>query len=124
MTTRTSSRSVTFRRPFILNGFDAVQAAGTYVIDVEEEAIEGISFPAFKRLSTQIQIRTLGKIEHRFINPVDLDEALIRDAAQEEAQGSPAAAGATEDARRGKAKGMKAWLATRRLSARSGGNGN
>jgi hypothetical protein len=77
---------VTFRRPFILGGFDAVQAAGTYVIDVEEEAIENISFPAFRRLSTQIQISSCGVTEHRFINPVDLDEALQRDSAENDSK--------------------------------------
>ena len=94
MTTRSTSRPVTFRRPFILDGFDAVQAAGTYVIDVEEEAIEGLSFPAFRRVSTQMRIPTLGRTEYRFVNPVELDAALLHDASQQEppcAPGSPVA---------------------------------
>jgi hypothetical protein len=91
MTIRTKSRSVTFRRPFILGGFEAVQPAGTYVIDVDEEQIENISFPAFRRVSTQMQIPGLGTIEHRAIDPAELDEALIRDAAQPEKLVSPPA---------------------------------
>lgn len=112
MNTRTTSRSVTFRRPFQLSGFDAVQPAGTYVIDVEEEALEGISFPAFRRLSTQMRISTLGKTEHRFINPVELDEALQRDAAPEEPPSSPASP-TLDGMKREKAKRAKAWLAKR-----------
>ena len=82
MTTRTTTRSVTFRRPFILGGFDAVQAAGTYLIDVEEEALESISFLAFRRTSTRMRISACGATEHRIIDPVELDEALLRDSAQ------------------------------------------
>jgi hypothetical protein len=96
----------------MLGSFDAVQPAGTYVIDVEEEAIEGVSFPAFRRLSTQMQISTLGKTEHRFINPVELDEALLRDAAQEELQSGPTSS-MPEGMQREKAKRVKAWLARR-----------
>ncbi len=113
MTTRTTSRSVTFRRPFIMGGFDAIQAAGTYVIDVEEETIEGLSFPAFRRLSTQMRIYTLGTTEHRFINPVELDEALLRDAAQQEPQSGPASP-MGESSKREKAQRVKAQLAIRR----------
>jgi hypothetical protein len=75
---------VTFLRPFILTGFDAVQAAGTYIIDIDEEPIEGLSFPAYRRVSTQMQVSARGVIEHRFIDPAELDEALARDAAQQE----------------------------------------
>ena len=112
MTTRSISRTVTFRRPFILGGFDAVQAAGTYVINVEEELIETLSFPAFRRLSTQIQISSHGVTEHRFINPVELDEALLRDEAQSDPQSGPASPGANS-ARRRKAQTAKTRLAKR-----------
>lgn len=84
MSRRTTSRSVTFKRPFILSGFDAVQAAGTYIVDVDEEEIENLSFLAYKRVSTQMQVSARGVIEHRFIDPTELDEALLRDAAQQE----------------------------------------
>jgi hypothetical protein len=112
MTTRSTSRTVTFRRPFILGGFDAVQAAGTYVIDVEEEMVENLSFPAFRRLATQIQISTGGVTEHRFINPVELDEALMRDAAQADPQSDPASPGA-DSAKRRKAQSAKTRLVKR-----------
>jgi hypothetical protein len=112
MSTRSTSRSIVFRRPFILGGFEAVQAAGTYVIDVEEEAIEDLSFPAFRRLSTQMRIPTLGGFEHRFINPVELDEALLRDAAQDEPQSGPASPVA-QSMKREKAQRAKARLVKR-----------
>ncbi|MGD0190585.1 MAG: hypothetical protein ABSD74_07575 [Rhizomicrobium sp.] len=112
MSTRSVSRSITFRRPFILSGFETVQAAGTYVINVEEEAIENLSFPAFRRLSTQMQIPTLGGFEHRFVNPVELDEALLRDAAQDEPQSGPASPMA-QSMKREKAQRAKTRLVKR-----------
>jgi hypothetical protein len=90
MTTRSTSRSVTFRRPFTLEGFDTAQAAGTYVIDVEEEVIENLSFPAYRRLSTQMRVTSQGATEFRPINPVELDEALMRDAEEPKADPSSA----------------------------------
>lgn len=85
MNRRTTSRSVTFHRPFILTGFDALQPAGTYVVDVDEEEIDAVSFLAFRRVSTQIQLSPRpGVTEYRSIDPVELDEALLRDAAQKD----------------------------------------
>jgi hypothetical protein len=34
MTTRTSKKTVTFRRPFVLGGFDEVLPAGAYSVEV------------------------------------------------------------------------------------------
>ena len=86
MTMRTTSRSVTFRHPFILGGFDTALAAGTYVVEVEEEAIESVSFPAYRRISTQMKVSALGGTEYRSIDPAELDEALLRDRVE---QGPP-----------------------------------
>lgn len=49
MTTRTSKRTVVFRRPFVLGGFDEVLPAGAYNVETDEELLEGISFPAYRR---------------------------------------------------------------------------
>jgi hypothetical protein len=49
---RTSRETVTFARPFSLRGVDGVQPAGTYVVETEEELIEGLSFPAYRRVAT------------------------------------------------------------------------
>jgi hypothetical protein len=110
MSRRTTSRSVTFRRPFILSGFEAVQAAGTYVIDVEDEAIESLSFLASRRTSTQMRISALGATEHRTIDPAELDKALLRDAAQPE---GGAVSPMEESLKREKADKVRARLATR-----------
>jgi hypothetical protein len=50
MTTRTSNKTVTFRRPFVLGGFDEVLPAGAYCVETDEELLEGMSFPAYRRI--------------------------------------------------------------------------
>ena len=50
MTMRTSRRTVTFARPFSLRGIETEQPAGTYAVETDEELLEGLSFPAYRRL--------------------------------------------------------------------------
>jgi len=82
MTTRTTSKTVTFSRPFILDGFERVAPAGTYNVETEEELLEDVSFPAWKRVMTSIELTHLGTTQHVWIDPAELHEALMRDGAQ------------------------------------------
>lgn len=81
MVTRTNSRQVVFRRPFLLSGFDALQPAGTYTVDTEEELIDALSFPAWKRVMTAMQLTRSDTTEYIPIDPDELHEALMRDGA-------------------------------------------
>lgn len=83
MKTRSKSVVVTFRRPFILDGFDKVLSAGNYIVDTEEEQIDSISISAWRRVSTVICVRVDGTTEFRSINAAELKEALLRDDAQD-----------------------------------------
>ena len=56
MTERTRSKTVTFQHPFRLSGADDLQPAGRYVVESDYETIEGLSFPAFRRVSTVIRL--------------------------------------------------------------------
>jgi hypothetical protein len=98
MASRTTSKTVTFQRPFLLTGFEGVQAAGTYTVDTQEEQIASISFPAWKRVSTGIHLDRAGAIECVPIDPAELHEALMRDGAQENPS-HPASAAAGENRR-------------------------
>ena len=84
MTTRTNAVSVTFHRPFSLSGIDQLQPAGTYVVETDEELIEGLSFSAYRRVATTIRLPVqssrAGFSQSVPINPVDLDGALAMDA--------------------------------------------
>jgi hypothetical protein len=84
MTLRTTQKQVTFRRPFSLRGVDGVQPPGTYTVETEEELIEGLSFPAYRRIATSmfLPFRAGGTVSGQFalIDPPDLEAAQERDA--------------------------------------------
>ena len=88
MTTRTSDKTVTFARPFLLKGIDRELAAGSYRVVTDEELIEGLSFPAYRRVSTVIfvpgQSRHASSVEMVSIDPLDLQAAQDRDDAVRE----------------------------------------
>jgi hypothetical protein len=54
MTVRTSSKTVTFAHRFLLKGVDRILAAGDYRVVTDEELIEGLSFPVYRRVATMI----------------------------------------------------------------------
>jgi len=54
MTTRTNDRIVSFANPFLLKGVDRELPAGDYRVVTDEELIEGLSFPVYRRVSTMI----------------------------------------------------------------------
>jgi len=45
---------VSFARPFLLKGVDRVLAAGQYKVTTDEELIEELSFPVYRRVATMI----------------------------------------------------------------------
>jgi len=85
MTVRTSHKTVTFTRPFSLSAMDEVQPAGTYTVETDEELLQGVSFPAYRRLATLIFLPSrpgnafLEQVVN--INPLELQAAQERDAA-------------------------------------------
>jgi hypothetical protein len=56
MTVRTTSRMVTFTHPFNLSGVDEVQPAGTYTVETDEELLQALSVPAYRRISTLMRL--------------------------------------------------------------------
>ncbi|MDH3669270.1 MAG: hypothetical protein OEN23_20340 [Paracoccaceae bacterium] len=85
MTTRTSKKTVNFTRPFVLGGFDEELPAGAYVVETDEELLQGISFPAYRRISTLIYLHAKpgnpGRRQALTIDSNELDAALLRDQA-------------------------------------------
>jgi hypothetical protein len=84
MTVRTSRKTVTFVRPFSLSGIDAVQPPGTYVVETDEELLQDLSFPAYRRVATLIWLRSQpGRAiteQMVAIDPLELEAAQERDA--------------------------------------------
>jgi len=74
-----TSTNVVFQRPFVLYGFDKIEPAGTYKVETEEESIDNVSFPVWKRVATIIHITHGAATEYVRIDPEDLRKALTRD---------------------------------------------
>ncbi len=83
MNTRTLRKNVVFSRPFLLKGVDRVLPPGDYQIVTDEELIEGLSFPVYRRVSTMIfvpaQSHHTSSVEMVTIDPRDLEAAQERD---------------------------------------------
>jgi hypothetical protein len=87
MTMRSRRETVHFRRPFRIKGIDRQLAPGAYEVITDEEMIEGLSFPSFRRVATMIMVpgepprRAL--MEMISISAVDLSDAQRVDASQQ-----------------------------------------
>jgi len=74
MTVRTGSKTVTFHRPFHLKDVGRMLPPGDYRVVTDEEVIEGLSFTAYHRISTEIFVPTEAgcAVEMMTIDPMDL----------------------------------------------------
>jgi hypothetical protein len=85
MITRTFSKTVVFTKPFLLKGVDRILPAGDYRVVTDEELVEGLSFPVYRRVSPMIflpaQSHPTLSVEMVTIDPIDLKAAQDRDAA-------------------------------------------
>ena len=74
---------MTFTRPSVFDGFAQQLPAGDYVVETEEELIEGLSFPAHRRVSTTLHVDRIpgrpGQKESWHIVPEALEAAPIPD---------------------------------------------
>ena len=84
MTTRTSGKTVTFAHRFLLKGVDRILAAGDYRVVTDEELIEQLSFPVYRRVATMIFVPGVSghvsSVEMVAVDPRDLQDAQDRDA--------------------------------------------
>ncbi len=56
MIERTTNSEITFAHPFVLSSLVVPLQAGTYRLVVDEELIEGVSFVAYRRVATHLEI--------------------------------------------------------------------
>jgi len=70
---------VTFAHPFLLKGVDRILPAGDYRIVTDEELIEELSFPVYRRVATMIFVPaesgSASTVEMMTIDPQDLQAA-------------------------------------------------
>jgi hypothetical protein len=84
MTTRSRRETVHFKHPFRIGGVDRLLPPGAYEVITDEEMIEGLSFPSFRRVATMIMVPGAAphhsSVEMISISPVDLSDAQRNDA--------------------------------------------
>jgi hypothetical protein len=84
MTTRSRRETVHFRHPFRINGIDRLLSPGAYEVVTDEEMIEGLSFPCFRRVATMFMVPGApprhASVEMISISSVDLSDAQRIDA--------------------------------------------
>ena len=80
MATRTSRETVTFSSPFSLEGVGRILPAGSYEVITDEEMIDGLSFPVYRRVATMMLVSTkTNGVEMLSVDPADLTQAKKRD---------------------------------------------
>jgi hypothetical protein len=83
MDVRVTRSLVEFSHPFRLGGVDGMQPPGTYDVETVEEQLGGLSFVAYRRISTTIALHgsTIATASRQLtaIDPADLAAALDRD---------------------------------------------
>jgi hypothetical protein len=82
MTIRTTTKTVTFHRPFCLKGVDRLLPPADYRVVTDEELIEGLSFAAYHRVATAIFVPAPSgsAVEMVSIDPLDMQAAQDQDA--------------------------------------------
>ena len=90
MTTRTRRRTVTFKMPFSLEGVCRNLPASSYEDITDEEPIEGLSFPVYRRIATMMLVpsQLSRSVEMVTIDPLALSAALKRETSVENADAS------------------------------------
>lgn len=85
MMERTTATTAIFEHPFMLGTGEGPFPAGTYVIETEEELIPGLSFQAYRRIRTTMNVPIARGIHTALqalvIDPKELEKALQLDAA-------------------------------------------
>jgi hypothetical protein len=83
MSIRTTRKIVKFSNPFSIEGVGRVLPAGNYEVVTDEELIEGLSFPVYRRVATMMlasaQSSEVHSTEMLTIDPRDLAAAVKRD---------------------------------------------
>ena len=83
MTTRSRRETVHFKHPFRIKGIDRLLPPGGYEVITDEEMIEGLSFPCYRRVATMIMVPATAprssSMEMISISSVDLSNAQRND---------------------------------------------
>jgi hypothetical protein len=83
LTLRTDRTTVSFLHPFTLRELEGVQPAGDYIVDTDNEVIEGLSRIVYRRVATLLTIPRVSASqalsERVAVDQTELDAALMKD---------------------------------------------
>ncbi|MGN7714072.1 hypothetical protein [Agrobacterium radiobacter] len=84
MIERTTSSEITFVHQFVLSSLMAPLEAGTYRLVVDEELVEGLSFTAYRRVATHLEIPAISAktVKRQFlqVSAAEIEDVLRKDA--------------------------------------------
>jgi hypothetical protein len=85
--TRTSRKTVTFKRPFTLSALSTTQPAGAYTVETDEVLLPTFTAAAYHRTATLMFLPAhpgSGGLAHMVeVDPLELESALAKDAAEQ-----------------------------------------
>jgi hypothetical protein len=85
MAIRTTSRIVTFKYPFMLDGMEEEQPPGSYTVETDDELLASASIPAYRRIATLIRLP--GRAGTSVLDYlVDIDPSALAAALEKDAQ--------------------------------------
>jgi hypothetical protein len=76
---RTRKSTVTFGRPFTLNGDVGELPSGTYDIEIDEEEIEVADRTAYRKAAIYFYVKNAASTRMVVVTPADLESVLKRD---------------------------------------------
>ncbi len=83
VTVRTTRTTISFSQPFKLRNLDDIQPAGDYLLDTDEELIEGLSRLAYRRVATYLHLPSTSRpqtcTELLSVSPAELVATLEKD---------------------------------------------
>ncbi|WP_144579318.1 hypothetical protein [Agrobacterium sp. DE0009] len=84
MKERKTYTEITFVNPFVLQGLVTPLEAGTYRLVVDEQFVEGLSFPSYQPVATHLEIPAVSAqlVTRQFlqVSADEIEEALKKDA--------------------------------------------
>ena len=100
MNVRTTSSTISFSRPFVLAGIADEQPPGRYTVEIVEELLPHVSFPAYRRVATMMRLPPRAGSTERVrivdLEPRELAALVAADAKAQDNKGTLPSSAATE----------------------------
>jgi hypothetical protein len=100
MSVRTTSSTISFSRPFVLTGIADEQPPGRYTVEIVEELLTHVSFPAYRRIATMMRlpprVDSTERVRVVDLEPQELAALLAADAKAPDNKGTLPSSAATE----------------------------